>query len=500
MKVQILDAPMSYGKSQFAIETICSEPDNFYFVVLPYLKEVDRYKANCNESLPEGNQLQEPSSDKTSKSQDLADILKRCRGSIVTTHKMLENLTQDHMGSIKNYPLRKGEKVLILDETIDLVRTLSSIDPRTLQADVENSYIIVNETTGRVRWNTLKEFDGGDGAYKHHEYLKNLCDTGMLYFMDGRYVVMELSTDFLTCFDRILVMTYRWSSSVMANYLTVNNIGWELLPLNENRVLDVYEYIADHMIIDEEFSIEEDLSKNGYTKKLPELKQELNQNIKQAMEYYGADLDQTIYTTFKTVAGEDMLEWFKTLSIGKYVKKDPNDKVVPVPFLSHTTLGTNEYSHCKLVVYGIDKHISPAIQSYFAKKDSSFPSAEWSLSSMLQWLFRGCVRDRESGEVMVAVILCPRMRQMAQEWLAKVKRQVLLGEVIKDDIEVIQLDAKTRRTKMQHWRKLKEANPILVEFGYTFNEYIAKGGPALKRDAKKLQAKLNEKEQFQQAA
>lgn len=480
MKVQVLSAIMGYGKSVNAIKTITSEPDNFYFVVLPYLEEVNRYK-KCNEVLPEDNKLIEPSNKETTKSSDLLNILKKRSGSVVTTHSMFENLKEDHINTMKKLPMKRGEKVLILDETIDLVKPVSSsrLPFSSLQADVENEYIVVNETTGRVQWNYCKDFDS-EGAYAHHEYLKNLCETGMLYFLDGKYLVMEVSMNFLECFDRVVVMTYRWSSSIMANYLRVNNISWEMLPLNEDRVLEVYEYIADHLEIPDEYSIEDyGLSKNGMKDDLPTIKKELNKNIKQAMKDYDVSLNDTLYTTFKTVGSDNMLNWFKTLTIGQYQTKDSAGEVVPVPFLSHTTLGTNDFKHCKLMVYGLSKHIMPGVQSYFAKRGASMPSADWELSSLLQWLFRGCIRDRDSDEKMIAVILCPRMRKMAKEWLAGIKRQVSNGCVDDDAGEVIQLDSKTRRTKMQQFKQWKSKNPKGECF--SFEDYLKHGGPGLKR-------------------
>ncbi|WP_442489946.1 hypothetical protein [Halomonas litopenaei] len=484
MKVQVLSAIMSYGKSTSAIKMISSEPDNFYFVMLPYLDEVKRYQCEekgANQYLPEGNKLVEPCDEKTTKSQDLLNILKQRQGSVVTTHAMFENLTQEHFNSIKNLPMRRGEKVLVLDETIDLVKPVNDnrLSSKALQADVENEYIIVNEDTGKVQWNSCKEFEGNQGAYHHHEHLKNLCDTGMLYFIEGRYVVMEVSINFLECFDRVLVLTYRWESSIMANYLKVQGVDAEILDLDEDRVLDIYKYIADHLVIPDDYSIEEyRLSKEGMKNNVGPIRSEINKHIKQAMKDYEIGLDETLFTTFKNPDGESTIDWLKTVKIGEYTKLDSQGKEVPACFLSHTTLGTNEYRHCRLMVYGLDKRIQPAVQSYFSRNGSSMPAAEWELSSLIQWLFRGCIRDQQSGKEMIAVILCPRMRKMAQDWLEGIKRQVREGKVAKAS-EAITIDSKTRRTKMQQFNKWKKNNP--GGEAYSFDDYLIYGGPKLKR-------------------
>jgi len=485
MIVKVQSAIMGYGKSSSAIQMIQSEPDNFYFVVLPYLDEVGRYKEECNKFLTGGNQLIEPSSETTIKSVDLENILRMCKGSVVTTHSMFESLTDKHIDTIRKLPMKRGEKVLVLDETIDLVKPVSSsrLSHRALQADVDNEYIVVNETTGKVQWNSLKDFDS-QGAYPHHEYLRNLCDTGMLYFLDSRYVVMEVTMNFLECFDRVIVMTYRWSSSIMANYLRINAVSWEKLPLKYDRVMEVYRYIAEHLVISDDYSIDEvRLSKSGFENDLPLAKRLLNKQIKQAMSDYEIGIEETLYTTFKSVGGEDMVKWFNTLTIGQPSEMDSRGRRKPKAFLAHNTLGTNKYRHCKLMVYGLSKHLQPGISSFFSKHGSSIDSEAWALSSMLQWLFRGCIRDHDSGEVMVAVILCPRMRRLAQGWLASIKRQVREG-VIRDEEKVVLLDANQRRTKRQSYNRWLKANPGGEVF--SFEEYLDHGGAELTRRLREM--------------
>lgn len=485
MKVQVQSVIMGYGKSTSAISMIQSEPDNFYFVVLPYLDEVERYKKECNKYLPKANNLIEPSDKTNAKSVDLLNKLKSRSGSVVTTHSMFENLTENHINAIKRLPKERAEKILVLDETIDLVKPVNSsrLSHSALQADVENEYIVVNETTSKVQWNYLKEFCS-QGAYPHHEYLKSLCDTGMLFFLDSKYVVVEVSMSFLECFDRIIVLTYRWSSSIMANYLRINGVAWEMLPLNNDRVMEVYKYIDKHLVIPDDYSIDNvSLSKNGIEKDLKTAKKLINQNIKKAKSDYDICIEEVLYTTFKSAGGEDLVKWFNTLSIGKPSELDSLGNKKPKAFLAHNTLGTNKYQHCKLMVYGLSKHIQPGISSFFSKHGSSIDKEAWALSSMLQWLFRGCIRNHGSGEVMIAVILCPRMRKLAQGWLKSIRRQVQEG-VIRDEEKVVELNAKQRRTKRQGYNRWLKANPRGERF--SFAEYIEYGGPELSRQLKGL--------------
>lgn len=420
MKVQVLDAIMGYGKSTHAISTINSEPDNYYFVVLPLLDEVERYKTSC-----ENVKLVEPSDEDTTKSNDLLDIL-RNRQNVVTTHHLFERLTDEHLSTLRKLPMVRGEKVLILDETIDLVRSASdaNLTNKNLRADRDNGYVLVHEETGKVQWNPLKSC-----GYSHHEHLKNLCDTGMLFFLDDEFVVVEVSTEFLSCFDRIIVMTYRWDSSIMAVQLgQVHGVEIEKIPLNEKRLLECYRYIANHLSIPDDYcSGDLKLSWYGIRGSTQEAASLVNETTKNAMTHYDIPLDLTRYTTFKEAHGFSFIDYFKSVKIGKWWKKDSKGKTVPASFLSHTALGTNEHAHCKLMVYGLDKHLNPGVGRFFSKHDASISYDEWALSSMLQWLFRGCVRDREANEEMIAIILSSRMRKMAQAWLSSIKNQAEHG-------------------------------------------------------------------------
>lgn len=478
MKVNVLDVIMGYGKSEYAISYINNNPNNYYFVVLPYLDEVERYIENTTVSLTEPI-----ADDGFSKSDSLLELIKIDKKNVVTTHAMFEELKSDHLESLKKMPLRRGEKVLVLDEQIDLVKPVNSskLPLKSLEADIDNDYIVVNESSGVVKWNHGKEPE-----YQHHNYLKGLCDTGMLYFLDRRYLVVEVPLDFLQCFDSVLIMTYRWQHSIMANYLEVNDVKTVRVPVDEERALEVYKYVVEHLIIPENVEyIVGDLSKNAMkSEDINLFKKSFNRIIKQAMNDYNVPMDKVLFTTFRTIGNHDMVEWLKTIKLGKWQRLDRGGRIEPAIFLSHTTLGTNEFADREIMVYGIDKHLQPGVHAYFSQRKHSMDGEGWALSSMLQWLFRGCIRDRTSGKKMVAVIMCPRMRDMAIQWLAGLQRQVGQWKLDEKE-ELLTMPAKERRTKKQAHKRWLKAFPEGKCF--SFEDYVREGGPALKRKWKRMQ-------------
>jgi hypothetical protein len=470
LKVQVLDAIMGYGKSTYAIQRIDSEPDNFYFVVLPLLDEVERYKRECSSV-----ELVEPSNEDTSKGEDLLRILKM-RQNVVTTHKLFEEMTDSHLNTIRKLPIVRGEKVLILDETIDLVRDVqdSELSIRNLKSDRKQGFILVNEKTGKVQWNIEKE-----PSYDHHDRLKVLCDIGMLFFLRDKFVVVEVSTEFLSCFDRIIVMTYRWDSSIMAVQLEqVHGVEVEKIPLNEKRVRDCYQYIANHLVIPDKYCAGDlKMSWSGMRGQEKEVAQAVRKATVEAMKDYKIPLDLLRYTTLKEAHGYNLLSYFKTVKIGKDVKEDGT----PSSFLSHTALGTNEHAHCRLMVYGLDKNLRPGVGAFFGAHDASISYDEWSLSSMLQWLFRGCIRDHEANEDMVAIIPSSRMRGMAQAWLASIKYQAENG-LSPYEGTFAKLDRVKRGNTKRAYTKFLKAHPHMVHV--SLDEYAAKGQVQLKKEYK----------------
>jgi hypothetical protein len=198
------------------------------------------------------------------------------------------------------------------------------------------------------------------------------------------------------------------------------------------------------------------------------------------MKDFGIPLYLTRYTTFKEAHGFSFINYFKTVKIGQEVREDSSGKEVPASFLSHTALGTNDHKHCKLMVYGLDKHLHPGIGSFFNKHDASISYEQWALTSMLQWLFRGCIRDHEANEEMIAVILSPRMRKLAKMWLEDIKRQAEQGFIDDYSGKVASLAAQPRANTWQHFNRLIKHSPYL-EGILTFDEYIGIGGPAAKR-------------------
>jgi hypothetical protein len=179
-----------------------------------------------------------------------------------------------------------------------------------------------------------------------------------------------------------------------------------------------------------------------------------------------------MYSSWKDVDGNmvDTEKWLKTVKIGEcsdcsFLDSDDGSEECRHSFLSHTVRATNEYSHKKLMIYCINKHPHQSVATYFSHKGVPMNKDRYALSEMLQWLFRGCVRNRQPMKV---AILSDRMQRLFESWLG--------GDYSGKDSGLDPIKLKRRTQDYQRWI---ERNPECKCF--TFEEYLRFGGRALKK-------------------
>lgn len=461
-KIIVYDAPMSYGKTTDVLGEINNNPDNFYFVFTPLLSEVDRYIENCpNVSFTQ------PSSAERTKTEDLEYILENTDDSVVTSHAMFENLTNKMLKSI-TYKTCKGKKVLVLDETVETVKPLkASIKPEDTSVLLEHGFIAVNEEDKRVTW-----------VGKRLERYRDLwmaADNEQLYLIKDRFFVFEIPLRLIEQFDKVLILTYMFEGSVLYYYFKYYQTPFTYHDIDQRKVDKIMSQFRDLIqVVDCSYLKFDrgDLSKNHYNSE-QDMQKVLNNSIKSVMELTNTPLKDTLYTMYTKWNGVDTEKWLKTVKIGNcedcsFEVTDPSTGESTVEcrssFLSHTVRATNEYSHKSLMIYCINKYPHIGVQSFFSAKGVPMNRDRYALAEMLQWLFRGSIRERK---IMKVAILNPHMQMLFQQWLD--------GDYTGKDTG---LSPERLRTKMQDFNRWVKKNPNCSV--YTFDEYIKYGGRKLK--------------------
>ena len=108
----------------------------------------------------------------------------------------------------------------------------------------------------------------------------------------------------------------------------------------------------------------------------------------------------------------------------------------PDAFIPVNARASNNWRDRKAMIYLANRFSNPMLTQYIEKKKGQvFDDDLFALSEMLQWLWRGCIRDSDGGK-MIVFVPSQRMRALLKAWLetdtlpqlrealAKLKRRV----------------------------------------------------------------------------
>ena len=403
-KIEILDSIMGSGKTQGIIKWMLDNPNNKYLYVSPLLSEVEERIPSSCESL----HFTYPHTDEhKSKSQHLLALLEEGYN-ISFTHSLFENLTPEHLFFIRHHGY-----TLIIDEEVDFVepyqgKDYSKDDILTLE---RSGHVKVNEENlGRLEWTWEEDkFIGGN-----YEKLRNMCNLEMIHCAkrDRNMMVVHLPISLITSAHRCIVMTYLYSNSIMARFMEMKGI--ESVPFTEVEMMyteaDIKKRASDRIEFIHTQTMEKvkrySMSSTWYrqTATKEQLKKVSNA-IKSVCRL--AESKRDVMFTFPKELKDSKS---RRLNISGYA-----DESEDVYWVYCGTKATNKYSHKKLLIHAFNRFPMQSVSTYLA--DYGFPinDDEYALSEMIQWIWRGDVRN-EDGKIKLA-ILSPRMKRIFIHWL-----------------------------------------------------------------------------------
>ncbi|MEG2045187.1 MAG: hypothetical protein RR088_04280, partial [Clostridia bacterium] len=83
-------------------------------------------------------------------------------------------------------------------------------------------------------------------------------------------------------------------------------------------------------------------------------------------------------------------------------------------FVACTARATNDYRHKTNCAYLLNRFLNPMEAGFFIDKGIDIDEDGWSLSELIQWLFRSAIRD---GKEIKLYIPSKRMRELLVDWL-----------------------------------------------------------------------------------
>ena len=406
--IKIVDDIMGSGKSTWAINYINQNPDKKFLCIVPLLSECERFKEGTDIDIIDPERW-------GSKWKNFRWLVENDKN-IVTTHSLIKMMDLDMLELLKskNY-------VLMIDECLDVLDTYK-ISKDDLKI-IFNEKLVSLDEDGFLVWN--EERKPYKGVYGD---IKRLCSFKSLMGFKkensdelARIIMWNFPVDFFKCFDESYIFTYLWEGSIQKSYFDIHGIKYEKYMLDYDRQLIPHckeiEYekrrnVADLInIYDGKFNkIGMKIGKsNPLSKSWYEDKRKKNRSIFSQLKN---NTENYFRTVTKTKSIDNMYTVFKPYC--KYVKGEGYTK----GFVSCNARGTNEFKNKKSLAYLINFFMSPDIKQFVEHYHIEFDDNLFSLSALLQWIWRSQIRDGKSIDLYIP---SERMRELLKIWINECK-------------------------------------------------------------------------------
>jgi len=396
MTIKVLDAICGQGKTTKVLSNIEELPLNVKVIYVTLLiTECERVIEHFSNSKC-GRKFVMPlvMDSSGSKMLNLLTLLKS-GGNIATTHALFRNLTPEHLELI--YELGYN---LVLDEVLTVVETFKELKGLRYTVNhikelVEEGVMVLDSDDCTLRWDSSK-LRADESFYKS---LKDLCAVGSLLIIEDKCVLWSLPVDVLKVFNEITICTYMFESSDMAAYLKYHGMSYEVnsfgvLPSEFKDFIDIFDRDTLNNIGDKNSALSASKIRLNEGGCVPALKKCLYNYFNHHNK--GVKSDRKLWTGYKSK--EHQLK-----GLGYATR-----------FLACNTKATNEYGNTKVLAYTCNIHHQPYIAKFYKAKGIKLNQDLYTLSEMLQWLWRSQIRNNKPIKVYIP---SSRMRNLLKAWL-----------------------------------------------------------------------------------
>lgn len=394
---------MGSGKSTWAINYINTHPEKKFLCIVPLLDECERYKENTNIDIIDPETW-------GSKWKHFRWLVEN-EQNIVTTHALIQKMDLDMLELLKS-----KEYVLMIDECLDV------LSPYKISKDdmkiIFNEHLVSLDSDGFLVWNEDKK--PYKGVYSD---IKRLCSFKSLMGFKkdnsdelARILMWNFPVDFFKCFDESYIFTYLWDGSIQKSYFDIHGIKYKKYMLNNGELVDhnidleykkrkdvvglINIYEGKFNNIGMRIGKSNPLSKSWYEDKKKRNISIFNQVKKNTENYFR--------TITQTKSADNMYTVFKPFC--KYIKGEGYSK----GFVSCNARGTNSFREKKSLAYLINFFMQPDIKQFVEHYKIEFDEDLFSLSTLLQWIWRSQIRD---GKPINIYIPSERMRDLLKHWI-----------------------------------------------------------------------------------
>ena len=366
---------MGSGKTYDAIEWMRGTNEKFVYIT-PFLSEVERVLENVNAYEPTTR------NEDGSKKSGLLNLMYKGLN-VVSTHSCFKSLNN------RDYDEKFNDYVLILDEVVEPLEILS-----ISHSDIE---VLVNSNRIKINEDTSVEFIDEEYVGKF-SFLKDLCNTSNVFLVSDTFLVWNFPVEIFKSFKRVEILTYLFEGSILSSYFKVNDISYEVNKIDDSKQKEVIKGLLNIY----------DGQSNDIGNKITSLSVNWFLNNKKDLRRLSFKTKNIFNRVFKTNSNENAYTTFKDYSSN--VKGSGFSK----GFIPVNSRATNNFSEKKSMAYLANRYYNPTITQFFEVKGVETNQDLWALGELLQWVWRGCIRNNEPMNLYVP---SKRMRTLLIKWL-----------------------------------------------------------------------------------
>lgn len=418
--VEIFDNIMGAGKSTAIFAWMDSNPNEKYIYVSPNLSEVDVDGRihNCVKNIEFISPTLE---EDTRKIDHLNDLLVQGKN-IACTHQLYLSMSNFSMDLIAS----RGY-IVVLDEEINVMKSYNKYSFKDITWLLQEGYIEYDKTNGAVSW--VKEDDLLNDEDHSYFYCKNLCDKKSLYItrfdensQKAKRVMMvtQIPIRMLECAKRVIAITYMYKGSVLDCFLKLK--GFKTKEFTDTvcakKITPSYYKDLITLVPPDDKTKSYAMTSTWWDSKLTEKPcADIRNYILRNARKYANSADEVYWTLPKARAkgaSDKVRKNYQLINpIGFVHYKDKGGVKRPC-WLSTHTRATNMYSNKRVAIHCFNRYPLHDVDSYLKDYGCPIDAKVFCLSEVLQWFFRGCIRNEEP---MVWCIASKRVYDLVYRWL-----------------------------------------------------------------------------------
>ena len=336
------------------------------------------------------------------KASEVLEFLKEGKH-IACTHELTLRFTPEHIKEIT----RQGYTI-VCDEELSLIEAFK-LD----KSDIEflHSHNLIEKDAQNL--GKMKFLDEDMSYEAKYGQVKKLCDRGCLYgaIDNDNMLVTYLSPDLILAAKRFILLTYNFGGSVMGAFLGLHNITHSYLEIplyrsnlkNKQELIDLIEFV-------EPLSVKKFLDKQGlYALSAGWWEREITH--KDINHNKVKKILASLPKNQKVPRGEV----FFTLPISA-LKEVKSRDISQSNLLAFNIRATNDFKDKTYAIHALNVFSNVTVSSYLKGYGFVVNEDAYALNTAIQWLFRGCIRERKKMKV---TFLSKRMNAIFKEWLLK---------------------------------------------------------------------------------